>query len=112
MKKEKKVSPVKKEKKVEAPVKVEEVKKPGRKVLDISVQIETTGNRYDFETDNLVTALKSFEAPAIIKTETIIRVTRNGKTVEKVLNVAQSRKVFNNELGAELLAIGLIKMLP
>jgi len=74
--------------------------------------VECNGNEFSTETDSLLEAIQSMPVPPIFKTETIFRVTKGAKTIEKVLKVFEARRVFANDVSCEILAINLTKMLP
>ncbi len=83
-----------------------------KKVALYSVEVSVNGKTSKFETDSVLEALKSFVAPDAIKTETLIRVTKDGKTLEKEVSVSDARRAFGgSNVSLELLAINLVKLL-
>lgn len=93
-------------------IKVPKAKK--KEVFDFSVEIESSGVTYKAEGNDLYQLLRDFPAPALLNTETNIRVTKDGKTVRRDLKVADARRCFTgfDTTSLELLAIGINKQLP
>ena len=85
-----------------------------KKKFDYKVEIVSSGVEHKAEGNDLYTLLREFPMPALVKTETNITVTKNGKTVQKDLKVVDARRCFTGfeTTSLELLAIGLNKMLP
>lgn len=85
-------------------------KKP--EALDYQIEITVNGQTFLGEGATLHEALKTFVAPDAIKTETLIRVTRDGVTTEKEINVTNARRAFGgSNVALELLAANLSKFL-
>jgi len=85
-----------------------------KETFDFAVEIESSGVSYKAEGNVLYDLLRAFPTPALLNTETNIKVTKNGKTVQKDLKVAVARRCFTgfDTTSLELLAIGIGKMLP
>lgn len=95
------------------PKKSEPVKKAAKK-FDYQVEILSSGLEYKAEGNDLYELLKAFPAPALFNTETNLKVTKGGKTIQKDLKVFDARRCFTGfeTTSLELLAIGLNRMLP
>jgi hypothetical protein len=74
--------------------------------------VETNGTEFSTETNDLFQAILDMPIPPLFKTETIFRITKEDKTIEKILQVYEARRVFQNRTSCQLLAINLTKMLP
>ena len=104
----------KKVKESPAPTKKLGAVKKKKEVFAFSVEIISSGVVYKADGNDLYVLLRDFPMPALVKTETNIAVTKNGRTVQKDLKVADARRCFTgyDTTSLELLAIGLTKMLP
>ena len=92
--------------------KVKKVKVVKKVKLAYQLEISVNGGTWKGEGENLHEALKGFVPPDAIKTETLIRVTRNGVTTEKEINVSHARRAFGgSNVSLELLAASLEKFL-
>lgn len=84
--------------------KVEKPKKEAKK-FDYEIVITTSDVAQEFKTNDILETLKAFETPTdYFKTETVIKVTSDKKTVEKMLNVAQAKRAFSGKVAIEILA--------
>lgn len=94
-------------------VKKEEKKDIKPKKFDFKVEISSSGEEYSKEGDNIYNLLKEFPAPALINTETNIKVTKGTKTIQKDLKVADARRCFTgfDTTSLELLSISISKQL-
>lgn len=87
---------------------------PKKKVFDFNVSIVSSGVSYEAEGNDLYTLLKDFPAPALLNTETNVRVTKGDKTIQRDIKVAEARRCFNGleTTSLELLSISINKQLP
>jgi hypothetical protein len=68
------------------------------------VLLKTGGEEYETTSDDLVAGLQSFSFLDHTNTETFISVTYKGEVMEKTLNVAHARRLFNNKDYSVILA--------
>ena len=82
------------------------------KKADFKVEIESSGETFKKEGNDLYELLLAFPAPALLNTETNIKVTKGGKTIQKDLKVADARRCFSGfeTTSLELLSISIAKM--
>lgn len=91
---------------------VKEILSPKVTKSKYQVEITVNGETVKIGANDMHEALKSFVAPDSIKTETMIRVTKDKKTAEKEINVNDSRRAFGgSNVSLELLASNLEKFL-
>jgi hypothetical protein len=90
------------------------VTKKKKEVFDYQVEIESSGVLHKAEGNDPYELLRAFPMPALVKTETNIKVTKEGKTVQRDLKVADARRCFTGfeTTSLELLAISINKQLP
>jgi hypothetical protein len=88
--------------------------KEEKRVFAFRVSIVSSGESYEADGDNLYQLLRAFPMPALVNTETNIVVTKNGKTIQRDLRVADARRCFTgfDTTSLELLAISINKQLP
>lgn len=91
---------VKSEKKVLAP-------KPAKKAKEFKLFVQLNDEVFETETDNLEESIQSF-APEILRTKVIIRVTKDGKTQERMLYAQKGKILFQNRYALEALVRGFL----
>ena len=97
-------------KKVEEAVDVVEVaEKPVKKAKKGAYHlfIDLNDKSYEVDTDNLEEAIASFR-PEILKTSLTIRVTKDGKTLDRYLYLNPARRLFNNSIALEAFVRNLL----
>lgn len=85
-----------------------------KEVFDFHIIVVSSGESYEAEGNDLYQLLRDFPMPALVNTETNIVVTKDGKTIQRDLKVAEARRCFTgfDTTSLELLAISISKQLP
>jgi hypothetical protein len=92
--------------------KVTDSPKVKEKKFNYHIEIESSGVVYKADGNDIYKLLKEFPRPGLFKSETNIKVTKDGKTIQKDLKVFDARRVFAafDSTSLELLAISIGKM--
>jgi hypothetical protein len=86
--------------------KVEKEKTPKESKL-YSLFISLNDKTFDIETDDLRESIRSVE-PEFLRTKVIIKVTKDGKTLERVLYLAKAKMLFQNKYAMDSLINNLL----
>lgn len=76
-----------------------------------TVEISVNNEVYKVSGDTILEALMKYEAPAIVKTDTLVAVTKGNVTKDKELGVFDARRTFANPTAIELLATNLVRQI-
>jgi hypothetical protein len=86
--------------------KVEKEKTPKESKL-YSLSISLNDKTYEAETDDLREAIQSLK-PEFLRTKVILKITKEGKTLERVLYLQRGKMLFQNKYYMDVLINNLI----
>jgi hypothetical protein len=86
---------------------VVKAKAPTKKEKTYSLFISLNDKTFDIETDDLREAILSVQ-PEFLRTKVIIKVTKDSKTLERVLYLAKAKMLFQNKYAMDSLINNLL----
>lgn len=79
---------------------------------ELLVEITINGEVWKGEGNDLHEILKTYEVPASVKTEAVVKLTKGKQSREELLSVNNARRAFGgSNVSLELLASNLLKLL-